>query len=69
MRAGLRLEDQKNLRRFNDVREHVAEEHDLKMTDVVVEMAKVKVTPELHLEVPTLGTLKMTDWSKKPWLN
>ena len=65
MRAGLRLEDQKNLRRFNDVREHVAEEHDLKMTDVVVEMAKVKVTPELHLEVPTLGTLKMTDWSKK----
>jgi hypothetical protein len=27
-------------------------------------MERVRVTPELHLEIPNLGTYNMTDWSK-----
>jgi len=62
---GLSLEATKHLLKFNDVRQEVSSKHDLKNHDVVVEMSKVRVTPELHLEVPQLGVFSMTDWSTK----
>lgn len=62
---GLDLSQSKKLIKFEDVRQHVAERHALKNPDVVVEMDKVRVTPELDLELPNLGTFRMTDWTKK----
>jgi hypothetical protein len=64
MRQGLRLEDTKKLLKFELVRQEVAEEHDLKNQDVVVKMSDLRITPELHMEIPKVGTFSMTDWSK-----
>lgn len=63
--AGLDLEKSKKLIKFDDVRQQVAELHSLKNPDIVIEMDKVRVTPELDLELPNLGTFRMTDWTKK----
>jgi len=62
---GISLEGMKHLLKFDDVRQEVAGRHDLKNHDVVVEMSKVRITPELHMEIPQLGTFSMTDWSTK----
>jgi hypothetical protein len=62
---GISLEDTKHLLKFDAVRQEVAAKHDLKNHDVVVEMSKVRITPELNLEVPNLGVFSMTDWSTK----
>lgn len=62
---GLSLEQTKQLSRFEDVRQTVAVEHALQNPDVVVEMDKVRVTPQLDLELPNVGTFRMTDWAQK----
>jgi len=62
---GLNLENSKKLIKFEDVRQKVAEQHSLKNDDIVIEMAKVRVTPAIALEIPNLGTFTMTEWAKK----
>ena len=62
---GLNLENSKKLVKFDVVRQHVAEQHSLKNPDLIIEMSKLRITPELDVEIPTLGTFAMTDWSKK----
>lgn len=62
---GLNLAESKRLRKFNDVRTEVAKQHDLKGPDQVVDMAKIKITPELNVEIPNLGTYQMTDWAQR----
>lgn len=62
---GLNLEQSKKLRRFNDVREQVAAASALKNPDVTLEMERMRITPELNVEIPGTGTFKMTDWAKK----
>lgn len=64
-RPGLRIEDQKKLIKFEDVRQTVAEEHALKNSDITLEMDKLRITPELNVEIPRLGVFTMTDWSKR----
>lgn len=63
--VGLSLEDSKRLLKFEDVRGEVAQKHDLKNPDIVIEMSKVRITPDLHMEIPRLGVFSMTDWSQK----
>lgn len=62
---GLNLTDTKKLLKFDHVRADVASAHDLKNEDVVIEMSKLRVTPQLNLEVPKLGTFTMTDYAQK----
>jgi hypothetical protein len=61
----LRLQDTRKLIKFDDVRKQVGEQHSLKNPDVVINMADIRVTPELGMEVPHLGTFVMTDWARK----
>ena len=63
---GLNLEGSgKELVKFDQVRSHVGEQHSLNNDDVVLEMDKLRITPELNMEVPKMGTFVMTDWAKK----
>lgn len=62
---GLALEDSKKLLKFDAVRKEVGESDALKNPDQVVEMSKLRVTPELNMEIPNFGTFKMTDWAQK----
>ena len=62
---GLDLAESKKLLRFNEVREQVAAQHDLNNPDVVVELDKVRITPELNVEIPHTGVFTMTPWAKK----
>lgn len=51
-------------RRFEHVREEVAARHQRRLPDKVVEMKRLTVTENLHVRVPGLGILEMTDWAK-----
>jgi hypothetical protein len=62
---GLNLEGTKTLAKFEDVRETVAQNHALKNPDVTVDMAQLRITDALDIEVPRLGVFNMTEWSKK----
>jgi len=62
---GLELETKKRLLSFDHVRNQVAEAHSLKNQDVNVMLEDIRVTPELHIEIPNVGTFGMTHWSKK----
>ena len=63
---GLNLEGSgKELVKFDQVRSHVGEQHSLNNDDVVLEMDKLRITPELNMEVPKMGTFVMTYWAKK----
>jgi len=61
----VRLDEVKNLIKFEQVRKEVAAQHDLKLPDVEIEMSKVRVTPTFDLELPQVGVFRMTDWAKK----
>jgi len=65
MHRGLNLENSKKLLKFDAVRAQVAAGHDLKNDDRVVEMSKLRITPALNIEIPDIGTFKMTDWSQR----
>lgn len=65
MRRGLNIEERKDLRKFDQVRQDIAAQHGLQNPDVLVEVDKLRVTPELNIEIPKLGTFNMTDWAKK----
>lgn len=65
LNRGLNLEESKQLLKFDTVRATVADEHDLKLPDVVVDMDKLRLTPDLNVEVPNVGTFIMTDYAKK----
>jgi len=62
---GLNLEKTKKLVKFEEVRAAVAQHHDLKNADVVIEMDKIRLNEELDVEVPNAGTFRMTSWAKK----
>lgn len=53
-----------NPRSFEEVRENVAERAALRYPDKVVELRRVMVTENLHVRVPGIGILEMTDWAK-----
>ena len=65
MAQGLRLEDTKKLTKFDTVRQMVAVGHSRKNEDVVVEMKQLRITPELNIEVPHVGTMSMSPWAKR----
>jgi len=50
---------------FETVRENIAETHSLKYADRVVSMETVKITPELHMEVPGAGVFSLTSWARR----
>lgn len=62
---GLSLEQAKKLVKFDQVRRDVGERAALCNPDMKLEMHKLRMTPELDIEVPQAGTFKMTDWAKK----
>lgn len=63
---GLNLEQsKKKLVKFDTVREAVGQHHSLKNPDVTIEMDKIRLNEQLDVEVPNLGTFRMTDWAKK----
>lgn len=62
---GLNLENSKKLRRFDAVRKEVGDAAALKNPDLTLEMERMRITPELNVEVPGAGTFKMTDWAQK----
>ena len=62
---GLNLEKSKKLIKFEALRESVAQHHNLKNNDVVIEMDRIRITEKLDLEVPNTGTFRMTNWAKK----
>ena len=62
---GLALEQTKTLRKFDEVRDVVAQQHALKNPDLVVDMGALRVTPALDLEIPKVGTFRMTDWAQR----
>jgi hypothetical protein len=59
------LEERKNLSKFEEVRQAVAEQHALKNPDVTIELEKLRVTKDLHIEIPNLGTFQLTEWAKR----
>lgn len=62
---GLSLEQTKKLAKFETVRELVAREHALQNPDVVMDMDKIRVNEQLDIELPNVGTFRMTDWAQK----
>lgn len=67
-RQGLNLNElrnQKTLTNFEIVRENIADAHSLKYPDKVVSMETIKITPELHMEVPGAGVFSLTSWAKR----
>jgi hypothetical protein len=65
LNRGLNLEETKQLVKFDQVRNQVAVSNDLKNPDQVVEMSRLRITPELNIEIPNSGTFKLTNWSQK----
>jgi hypothetical protein len=55
----------RKLVRFDDVRDAVASAHDQNLDDIVVDLGKVRITPNIELEIPKTGTFSMTEWSKR----
>lgn len=62
---GLNLEQTKELTKFEAVREWVAQEHSLQNPDIVMGMDKVRVNKQLDIELPNVGTFRMTNWAQK----
>ena len=62
---GMELIQSKKVIKFEEVRQVVAEQYSRNNADTTIDMAQLRVTPELNLEVPQLGTFTMTDWSQK----
>lgn len=62
---GLNLEKSKKLIKFEKLRESVAQHHSLKNDDTVIAMDKIRITEQLDVEVPKVGTFRMTSWAKK----
>lgn len=66
------LSQRKTLLKFEDVLTRIHAESDLNFEDCVVDLEKVRVVPnksgglpDVCLEVPSVGKLTLTDWSKK----
>lgn len=55
----------KGLVKFETVREQVAQQHGLKNPDTTINMADLRITSALDVEVPQVGTFRMTDWAKR----
>jgi hypothetical protein len=53
-----------NPRSFEEVRAEVAARHERRYPDKVIELKRVTVTENLHVRVPGVGILEMTDWAK-----
>ena len=65
LQTGLNLEESKKLLKFDEVRKTVADEADLKNPDQIVDMSRLRITPKLDIEIPKIGTYKMTDWAQR----
>jgi len=64
------LQKNRNLVPFDKVRNRIAEEHELKMPDTVIDLKKMETAglseeTGLLVEVPKLGRLTMTAWAQK----
>jgi hypothetical protein len=62
----------KKLLKFEDVSDRIHQLHDLNFQDQVIDLEKIKVLPDnndkkpgIHLDVPNMGKLTLTEWSKK----
>jgi hypothetical protein len=62
----------KKLLKFEDVSDRIHTLHDRNFKDQVVDLEKVRVVPDnndkkpgVYLEVPNMGKLSLTDWSKR----
>ena len=62
---GLNLDQAKMVIKFDAVRDVVAQQHDLKNPDTVIEMDKIRLNEQLDVEIPNTGTFRMTNWAKK----
>jgi hypothetical protein len=60
----LDLPDSGNLLTFDDVREAVEDRAQRNYPDVVLDMTRTHVTPLLDFDIPGVGILEMTPWSK-----
>jgi hypothetical protein len=58
------LMDRKKVIKFDSVCDEVHKLHDLNFRDQVVELDKLRIMPGLNIEVPNVGVLNMTDWSR-----
>lgn len=58
------LMDKKKVIKFDTVCDEVHKLHDLNYKDQVVQLDKLRIMPGLNVEVPNIGVLSMTDWSK-----
>ena len=58
------LETQGYLKSFDEVHQEVAEWHDLRHPDRVIDLSQLIVTEKLNIRVPGLGILEMTRWAK-----
>lgn len=65
MHRGLNLEDTKELLSFDRVRSDVAEQHSRKLPDETIEMSKLRITPELNIEIPNIGVFIMTKYAQR----
>lgn len=65
MRAGLDLTKTNRLTKFSDVRDNVAELARLNNPDQVVEMSRLRITPDVKIDIPGLGVFEMTPWAKR----
>lgn len=67
------LTSRRNLIKFDTVREEVQTMADLNYDDVVIDLEKIRVVPDksndkkpnIFLEVPSIGQLRMTPWSER----
>ena len=58
------LQDSGNLLTFDDIREEVEDRAQRNYRDVVLDMTHTHVTPLLDFDIPGVGILEMTPWSK-----
>lgn len=65
MHRGLDLAQSKKLLKFDQVRAEVAAAHDLKNPDQTIEMSQLRITPQLNIEVPRMGTFSMTLYAQR----
>jgi ribosomal protein S27AE len=57
--------ESKKLLSFEEVRTQVANQAALNNPDMTVELAGLRITPELNIEIPKAGTFSMTPFAKK----
>ena len=58
------LMDQRKVIKFDSVCDEVHKLQDLNFKDQVVQLDKLRIMPGLNVEVPNIGVLSMTDWSR-----